>query len=323
MSKVIIGFILIVVIVGSVIFIPQYQVERAVEQGFIAKEKIPEQVDAYRRTIVQISGGIVVAIGLYLTWRRILVTEEGQITDRFTAAIKQLGDSDTVVQLGGVYALERIAEDSPRSDDHSTVMETLAAFIRENAQVKSSRKCQERIEFDRVRGVVEAACRVLGRRTRKSGEPQIDLSNTDLSDVAFDTGAYFARASFRNAILHQVQLKNAHLDNADFGEADLSKAYLWGADLRSAKAENASFQEAILGKARLDRAKLGFSDFNRCNFTDSVLEGADFSYATLKDAKDLTTKQLCTAMSLEGAELAPDIEDEVSKRCPDVLTGTA
>jgi uncharacterized protein YjbI with pentapeptide repeats len=294
-----------------------------VRQGHVSKDDVSKQVDAYRRTIVQISGGIVVAIGLYLTWRRILVTEEGQITDRFTAAIKQLGDSKTVVQLGGVYALERIAEDSPRNDDHSTVMETLAAFIRENAPINPNRSSEEQKAFDKVRGVVEAACRVLGRRTRRSEEPCIDLSNTDLSNISFDPGAYLARASFRNAKLHRVRLEDAHLDSADLEDTDLSKAYLWGADLRGAHAESANFNEALLGNARLDRSNLGFSVFDQCNLKGSIFEAADLSYAQLENAKDLTADQLCSAESLEGAELSPDLKGQVVQRCRDLFNGTA
>jgi hypothetical protein len=57
------------------------------------------------------------------------LTEQGQVTDRCTKAIEQLAsDKGLDVQTGGIYALERIAGDSPR--DHPTVMEVLAAFIR-------------------------------------------------------------------------------------------------------------------------------------------------------------------------------------------------
>ena len=50
------------------------------------------------------------------------------MTDRYTKAIEQLGSDKLDVRIGGIYALERIARDSPR--DHPTAMEVLAAFIR-------------------------------------------------------------------------------------------------------------------------------------------------------------------------------------------------
>jgi hypothetical protein len=60
-----------------------------------------------------------------LTARTFQLTEQGQITDRYTKAIEQLGDDALTIRLGGIYALERIARDSRR--DHPTVVEVLSA----------------------------------------------------------------------------------------------------------------------------------------------------------------------------------------------------
>ena len=60
------------------------------------------------------------------------LTEQGQVTDRYTKAIEQLGSDKLDVRVGGIYALERIARDS--KTDHPTVMEVLAAFIREHSR---------------------------------------------------------------------------------------------------------------------------------------------------------------------------------------------
>jgi len=45
--------------------------------------------------------------------RTLETTREGQITERFTRAIDQLGHAHLDVRLGGIYGLERIARDSP------------------------------------------------------------------------------------------------------------------------------------------------------------------------------------------------------------------
>ncbi|MDT5082421.1 MAG: hypothetical protein QOJ80_7058, partial [Mycobacterium sp.] len=38
-----------------------------------------------------------------------VITEQGQVTDRFTKAVEQLGSEDKVnVRLGGIYSLERL-----------------------------------------------------------------------------------------------------------------------------------------------------------------------------------------------------------------------
>ena len=95
-----------------------------------------DSVDERRRTLTQIIGGFGLLTGLYLTYRRISATEDGQITERFTKAIDQLGSEKLEVKLGGIYALERIARDSEK--DHWTIMEVLTAFLRENARRKQS-----------------------------------------------------------------------------------------------------------------------------------------------------------------------------------------
>jgi len=69
-----------------------------------------------------------------LSRRTFQLTEQGQVTDRYTKAIEQLGSGKIDIRIGGVYALERIAHDSAR--DHPTVMEVLAAFIREHSLEK-------------------------------------------------------------------------------------------------------------------------------------------------------------------------------------------
>ena len=59
------------------------------------------------------------------------VTEQGQITDRYTKAIEQLGSDKLDVRLGGIYALDRIAKDSPA--DRATIAEVLTAYVRGHA----------------------------------------------------------------------------------------------------------------------------------------------------------------------------------------------
>jgi hypothetical protein len=90
-----------------------------------------------RKTLIQVVGGAFALFAIYLTYRRVLVTEQGHITDRYSKAIELLGAVNTKgepnieVRLGAIYALERIAFDSPR--DHWTIMEVLTAYVRQNA----------------------------------------------------------------------------------------------------------------------------------------------------------------------------------------------
>lgn len=86
--------------------------------------------------------GVTVAIGSYIAWENLKVNREGQITERFTRAIDQLGASDNdgnpkiEIRLGGIYALERIANDSDR--DYQVIMETITAYVRQNSPALST-----------------------------------------------------------------------------------------------------------------------------------------------------------------------------------------
>jgi hypothetical protein len=104
---------------------------------------IPAQVEAEDHagaTLAQILGGLFLLAGLYFTWRRLEVAREGQITERFTRAIDQLGavhengKRKLEVRLGGTYAAERIARESEK--DHWPIMEILTAYVRENARLQ-------------------------------------------------------------------------------------------------------------------------------------------------------------------------------------------
>src|SRR5688572_29554652 len=75
-------------------------------------KRIQAENEAYR-TLAQIAGGAFFLLTAYFTWRTVRVSEEGQVTERFTKAIEQLGDDENLAKrLGGIYALERISRDS-------------------------------------------------------------------------------------------------------------------------------------------------------------------------------------------------------------------
>jgi hypothetical protein len=142
--------------------------------------------------------------------RTYLLEREGQITERFTRAIDQLGDEKMDVRLGGIYALERIAKSS--AEDHGPIMEVLTAYVREHAPwpPRPADKGEEAVsdehrELDED-GVpapatdVQAVIAVLGRRVLgRKGEHDLDLRLVDLRRAKFGKGAdegHFEKANF-------------------------------------------------------------------------------------------------------------------------------
>lgn len=241
-----------------------------------------------RKTLSQIIGGFIVIVSLILTGANLAITsrltQEGQITDRFTKAITQLGDKDKLeVRLGGIYALERIAKDSEK--DHWTIMEVLSAYVRENAPyIKSepSRNAsdkktvtKEETPIPKPKTDIQAILTVIGRRKADGEKNNIDLRSTNLS------GADLSRANLSRASLSGADLRGADLNGADLSQADLSRADLSQADLSGAYLSQADLSGANLNRATPFGAKLNRATLTWANLSGANLNGADLSEATL------------------------------------------
>jgi hypothetical protein len=157
---------------------------------------------------------------LQATRDQVGLSEQGQLTDRFSKAVGHLGTKDSLeVRLGGIYALERIARDSAR--DHPTVMEVLSAYVREHAPLSM---CSRTAPATRPTTDVQAILTVIGRRDKNRDRDALDLSDTCLAH------ADLVGADLTHVILNHVNLTNAHLI-----EANLTNAYLSYADLTNAR----------------------------------------------------------------------------------------
>lgn len=206
------------------------------------------------------------------------------------------------VRLGAIYALERIAQDSLR--DHIPIMETLCAYVRQNANPDPPRdlpdeaKDRETIraffgEPRPLRADVQAVFEVIKRRSPAQTEWE------DRQDPAFRLN--LRRANLQGLHLSDVDLTKASLRSARLEGADLGSARLEGADLSLARLEgakliNARLERAYLSGARLEGADLNFAWLKRADLSFAWLEGADLSFARLEGV-DLSPARL------EGAEL--------------------
>jgi hypothetical protein len=202
-----------------------------------------------------------VGVGALLTFALNLRThglaEQGHITDRYTAAVGQLGAKERDVRVGGVYALKRIMEDSPR--DHGAVVDVLTAFIREHARGAEAAVPGQR--KSRPGADVQAALTVVGHRPHRpwAESDRVRLADTNLRGANL-RGACLQHANHRYAILDDARLEGAHLEEAKmrgskFGVAHLAGAHLDrtdlpGADLRDAR--NLTVQQIVAARVYSD-----------------------------------------------------------------------
>ncbi len=328
-AVVFLGFALVAALVPAAIWaikeIPRWQVNE-----LIALIAIRDPVRAFeleneaRKTLTQIVLGVFGLIVLFFTWRRVRandrnvrVIEQGHITDRYTKAIEQLGkvegDNPNIeVRLGAIYALERIAIDSPR--DQSTIVEVLSAYVRRNAPWPPALQEGKEEPSGPPRTDVQAILTVLGGRPRgKKREKEglsIDINGSDLrkSDLG---GAHLEGADLRGAHLEGAYLREAHLGGADLEGARLEDAYLEGADLEGASLWRAHLERADLEGAHLQGANLSGANLEGASLWRAHLEGADFGLAilegegsrgaNLKGARHLTIDQVRSAQNWKHA----------------------
>ena len=270
--------------------------------------------DAARGRLLTLGAGLLAAGALVFTARSFTLSREGQVTDRYTKAIEQLGSDKLDVRIGGIYALERIGRDSAR--DHPTVMEVLTAFIREHSREPwpvNGNGAQDGEK--KTRPDVQATITVVGRRDPARDVQRIDLAGADLTRAYLSgatlpgatlPGADLTRATLTGADLTHAYLTGATLSSADLSSADLTRASLTGATLSGADLTHATLTGAGFTGADLTRAYLAGADLTRATLPGATLSGATLSRATLTDAKlsgaDLTGATLTDA-KLSGADL--------------------
>jgi uncharacterized protein YjbI with pentapeptide repeats len=279
----------------------------------------PEQHADLVRTAAQLLGGAILLIGLYWTAKNVEVNREGQITERFTRAIEQLGETDDTgrprleIRLGGIYALERIARDSDK--DYGPIMEVLTAYLRENARRPPERPdalpmTQQEIDDEmaeelfasrvpgepRPRADIQAVLTVLGRRSprRHFVEPErldlrgVDLRHTDLEGLHFEH-AMFQFADFRNANLDYTHLEDSYLGMAQMEHVRLHSTRLTGAwfaqtHLNHANFSGVRFRDSHFSDCFLTGANFQNADLQRTSFLGATLDGANFRKAHLEEA---------------------------------------
>jgi hypothetical protein len=282
--------------------VPEWQVRRAGVISSVNPETKTTPADVanlqneMRKTFLQVLGGAFALFALYLTFRRVKVAEQGHITDRYTKAIEQLGaltakgEPNVEVRLGAIYALERIAQDSPR--DHWTIMEVLTAYVRQNAPAPVQIPTDEENKAAIAKGPateIQAILTVLGRRRREHGREQrrqkLDLSYCDFR------GANFGRA---------------HMEGTDFGWANMEGAWFNFAHVEGASFDLAHMEGTICYAAHVEGASFSAAHVEGASFVRVHLEEADFISAYVEGASflgaiGLTVEQIREAEGWEQA----------------------
>jgi hypothetical protein len=258
-------------------------------------------LNATRQMLLVGCAGALAIGGLAFTARTFFLSRRGQMADRYGKAMSQLASAQMLERIGGIYALERLMIES--SQNHDTVVEALAAFVREHAPLRPEHE-QVAAPADHLAAPkpptdVQAALTVLGRRPTRTERNALDLGGTDLS------GADLRAARLTGAVLDRSRLRRVNLS-----EADLTGASMMGADLTEALLVASRLRGAFLTAATLRWACLAEADLGHASLVAATLHGAILENAMLHaalftppDAQGLTADQVRTARTDARTEL--------------------
>ncbi|WP_458248848.1 pentapeptide repeat-containing protein [Streptomyces sp. MAI_2237] len=236
----------------------------------------------FRGQVLQAMGALVVVAGAGVGWQQFRLARQGQITERFTRAIDHLGHPTLDVRLGGIYALERIAKNSP--DDQPTVTDILCVFVREHAPwpvgapegpQHPTPAMEPHLPWLTSRAPdVQTALYVLGRRPWHRQEHTLYLSRVDLRR------AHLSKAQLESANLRHSNLSRAYMPDSNLHSGELVNADLRYANLRGARLTHANLRRAHLQHADLRQALVRGADLRGADLTDADLDGADLTGVT-------------------------------------------
>lgn len=287
------------------------------EQIALERDRIIAQNGVY--TLLFRGIGAVILGGLtYAIWQHLRRTEERfqsldrqQITDRLGRAISHLASDKMEIRLGGIYTLERLAQESPT--EYWLTIEILTAFVRE----RSSARREQLLPLDgnappsphkqvatKIPTDIQAVMTVLIRRdvSQDPDDRIVELRESNLRAADLN-GVELWGADLWKVNLREAQLWQAKLAGAFLGRANLSDASLWQADLEGAYLWKANLEGANLSEANLARADLEGSNFKGANLNLANLIEAD-----LRKVIGLTSQQLGKAICDETTQLPDYIE---------------
>lgn len=208
--------------------------------------------------------------------KQIGLMQSGQITDRFMRAIEQLGSGSSQVRLGAIFALERIARESPSDRPH--IVSTLAALVRDRLPASAAGDGYVHVLVQRApdaQAALTALCR-----------PPLSVDRSDSAEIG-----------------------GLNLSRTDLRRASLKKADLRGANLWSARLENADLREADLTDSNLDNAYFGTVSPGQPGFE----RGTDLRSATLTGARLNNTHDFGVALT-DGAAGLDDGQQALAGR---------
>jgi hypothetical protein len=290
--------LVVALIVASVLVLPRVVVAMDVgHRSNLSAAELAKAKNDVRTTLLQGVGGLLLIAGAVVAWRQLAlgreqlrlnqdsmerqlrINEDGQVAERFTRAIDQLGSGSEAIRIGGIYSLGGIAKQSSR--DAPVIYAILATYVRTHSPWPSSRSVEQEADapaadvpqlLDRAPDI-QAAMTVIGDRPGLSdpfgGDPEPGVAEWARRVLLL------GRTDLRRALLIGTNLQHVHLQGACMRHAELTNADLRSAVLVQTDLRGALLQGADLRGAVLDGARLTGASYNRSTQWPSAFSPSD------------------------------------------------
>lgn len=278
--------------------------------------------------------------------RQTRVQERGLVTDRIIRATELLGatrerfeqiqdeggewrerrvaEPNIEARIGAIYTLERVAQESIHATgaEYWPIMETLCAYIRQNAPAESdpalplidewNTQCRAKYpEPDIARDVSLSEAAALQSEREVWDEERLRALAGAMGrsfvlgrlgqDILFLPGPRDDVAAAVSAIRRQAQYQFSYeLNNTD---SSVRTIYSMALDLRETLLRGADLKGAGLQGVNLENSRIGRADLVDANLRRAVFSGADLRGAYLQRA-DLTGALFGGGTVLDGADLS-------------------
>ena len=215
------------------------------------------------RNIALVVAGAI-ALGLAL-WRSLVAERQADtaqlslLNERYQKGAEMLGSKVLSVRLGGIYGLQRLAEQHA-GHYHIQVMNLFCAFVRHPTKDQSLEPGQVTIKPGTLLGIRQDVEAVLET-----------ICSRDKLRIALERREDF-RLDLRGATLPGVQLLNADLSNAMFHHAEMPGANIANTDLTGA-----FFNYSDLSGAEFRDVNFNLTRFFAAHLSGAILQDAEFT----------------------------------------------
>ena len=283
------------------------------------------------RNLALVIGGpiaIVLAVWRSIVAARQATTAQGSLlNERYQKGAEMLGGDFLAVRLGGIYALQRLAQE--RDEYHVPIIRLFCAFVCNPTKIKDDESTTTNGGDDRSRpsrpdivAIMEAiATREVERATLEQGDGYfLDFRNANLTglDLSRIGNVNLSWSRLTGANLSHIWLPHktnfswvreaygANFSQARLNRVNFESCNFWGTDFSDSLLVGANLQYADLRKANLVNATLATADLSETEFRDANLSGTQFSSDDHPPARGLTQNQLDTARA--AADNPPNLK---------------